>query len=211
MIKIIIVEDNDVLRETWSTIINEQKNMVCVASFSTQIDAIKNIPLLPVDIVLMDLHLKPSGLGVECIRQLHPKCPMTQFLVFTIFEDEDSIFDALTAGANGYIIKNSPIPKVIAAIEELYEGGAPMSAVIAKKILKSYWNKTPLREEFNLFPREHEILMLLNNGYLYKEIADQLDLSTGTVKQYIHAIYKKLHVQNKTEALNKYFSHHAHA
>jgi DNA-binding NarL/FixJ family response regulator len=159
------------------------------------------------DLVIMDINL-PGMTGIECIRRLKPEFPDIQFIMFTVYEDSEQVFEALTAGASGYLLKKTPPDKIINALKELHEGGAPMSTGIARKVISSFQQrsapnqKTPAAD-LKLSPREYEILELLSKGLFYKEIASQLAISTGTVRQHIHKIYEKLHVQNRTEALNK--------
>jgi DNA-binding NarL/FixJ family response regulator len=144
--------------------------------------------------------------GIECIREMKTKVPRTQFMMFTVYENDEKVFEALKAGASGYLLKNTGLVQLIEALQELHNGGSPMSANIARKLV------TVFREKENseisvetLSKRETEILQLLSKGLLYKEIADQLSISVSTVRQHIHRIYEKLHVQNRTEAINKAF------
>jgi DNA-binding NarL/FixJ family response regulator len=153
----------------------------------------------------MDINL-PGMNGIECIREIKTKVPRTQFMMFTVYENDEKVFEALKAGASGYLLKNTGLMQLIEALQELHNGGSPMSANIARKLV------TVFREKENseipvemLSKRETEILQLLSRGLLYKEIADQLSISVSTVRQHIHKIYEKLHVQNRTEAINKAF------
>jgi DNA-binding NarL/FixJ family response regulator len=153
----------------------------------------------------MDINL-PGMNGIECIREIKTKVPRTQFMMFTVYENDEKVFEALKAGASGYLLKNTGLVQLIEALQELHNGGSPMSANIARKLV------TVFREKENgeipveaLSKRETEILQLLSKGLLYKEIADQLSISVSTVRQHIHKIYEKLHVQNRTEAINKAF------
>ena len=159
------------------------------------------------DLVIMDINL-PGMTGIECIKRLKPKFPALQFIMFTVFEDSEQVFEALTAGASGYLLKKTPPERIISALKELHEGGAPMSTGIARKVISTLQERAvpqqkSLPNDFRLSPREYEILDLLAKGLFYKEIASQLSITTGTVRQHIHKIYEKLHVQNRTEALNK--------
>jgi len=153
----------------------------------------------------MDINL-PGMNGIECIREIKTKVPRTQFMMFTVYENDEKVFEALKAGASGYLLKNTGLVQLIEALQELHNGGSPMSANIARKLV------TVFREKENseipveaLSKRETEILQLLSKGLLYKEIAEQLSISVSTVRQHIHKIYEKLHVQNRTEAINKAF------
>jgi DNA-binding NarL/FixJ family response regulator len=123
-----------------------------------------------------------------------------QFMIFTVFEDSDQVFEAMVAGANGYLLKNSSQEKIIESLRELHAGGAPMSTSIARKVVQSFHRR---EDSFGLSARETDVLSLLGKGFLYKEIAIKLGIAIGTVRQHIHSIYEKLHVQNRTEALNK--------
>jgi DNA-binding NarL/FixJ family response regulator len=154
----------------------------------------------------MDINL-PGMNGIECIRQVKDKSPQTQFMMFTVYENDDKVFDALKAGASGYLLKNTGLLHIAESIKELYEGGSPMSANIARKMVNLVRGDSDKKTPFLdlLSPREKEILQLLAKGLLYKEIAEQLTITTGTVRIHIHKIYEKLHVQNRTEAINKAF------
>ncbi|MBM3405420.1 MAG: response regulator transcription factor [Bacteroidetes bacterium] len=157
------------------------------------------------DIVLMDIHL--SGIsGIECVRKLKPSLGFTQFTMCTVYEDNENVFGSLCAGATGYLLKNSPPTKITDAITELFHGGSPMSSVIARKVIQTFKpSQEQSREIEKLTGRERELLDLLAKGYRYKEIADRLTISFETVRTHIHNIYEKLHVQSRTEALNKIY------
>ena len=206
MINVAIVEDSDALRQLWADILTHTEGYACVGQFSNAADAILYLPTLNADVVLMDIQLSPTETGIDVIRQVKPQCLDSQFFMFTIFDNDTAIFDALKAGASGYLLKNTPTEKILAAIKELHEGGSPMSASIARRVLQSFHQeKAPPQYFTHLHPQEHRILELLAKGYFYKEVADELHLTINTVKQYCHAIYQKLAVSNRTEAVNKYF------
>jgi DNA-binding NarL/FixJ family response regulator len=151
----------------------------------------------------MDINM-PGISGIDCIRQIKDQCPATQFMIFTIYENDEKIVDALAAGASGYMLKKTSTEKMIEAIKELYHGGSPMSSQIARKVIGYFKESKP--EDINqLTKKENEILLLLSKGFLYKEIAGKLSITMGTVTQHIHHIYEKLHVANRTEAINKVF------
>ncbi|MBA4053508.1 MAG: DNA-binding response regulator [Marivirga sp.] len=202
-ITIVIVEDLDEVREGLRSFIALSPDLNVIGTFKNAEEAFQGIPVLQPDVVIMDISL--TGLsGIECIRQLKGKLEKTQFMMFTVYENDEKVFEALKAGATGYLLKNTGIVQLIEALKELHRGGSPMSANIARKLVSHFQNEHPsgvLREI--LSNRETEVLHLLSKGLLYKEIAGQLSLSTGTVRQHIHNIYEKLHVQNRTEALNK--------
>jgi DNA-binding NarL/FixJ family response regulator len=206
-IKIAIVEDNKEISELLQRTISSTKDINCGYAFTNAEEAIKVLPNDPPDVVLMDINL-PGISGIECVKILHESCPSTQFLMCTVYEDDESIFDALKAGATGYIVKKTPADKLITAIRELHDGGSPMSASIARRIIASF--NLPKEIKMNkhgdiLTIRERELLMLLSEGLFYKEIADKLEISLDTVKKHCNHIYHKLHVNSKTEAINKVF------
>jgi DNA-binding NarL/FixJ family response regulator len=209
MIKVAIVEDKKEFRELWRDILNNTEGFVCIAACETEEIALKELPIIEADVVLMDINLLPNGSGISCVRQLHPLCPTTEFMMFTIFEDDDHILEALKAGATGYILKNTSPTKVLEAIQELKAGGSPMSSSIARRVLLSHHekpkNSTKTDDTQDLTPKEIQILELLAKGYIYKEIADKVHTTVAMVKQHLHKIYKKLHVSNRTEALNKFY------
>ena len=168
-------------------------------------EALETIPANIPDIVLMDIHL-PGISGIECVKKLKPSLAFTQFMMCTVYEDNENVFDSLCAGATGYLLKNSPPSKITEAIIDLYHGGSPMSSVIARKVIQTFKPTTGQNKDIEkLTNREREMLDLLAKGYRYKEIADQLSISFETVRTHIHNIYEKLHVQSRTEALNKAF------
>ena len=204
-ISIAIVEDLDVVRNGLKDFISLSTDFLVVGSFKTGEDALQQLPEIRPDIVIMDINL-PGMNGIECIRQVKDKSPSTQFMMFTVYENDDKVFEALKAGASGYLLKNTGLLQIAESVKELHEGGSPMSANIARKMVNLFRDtdkKTPFLDL--LSNREKEILQLLAKGLLYKEIAEQLSITTGTVRIHIHKIYEKLHVQNRTEAINKAF------
>ncbi len=204
-IKVGIVEDEKQIRESLAILIDGSEGFSCVHTFGTAEDAINTIVDLPLDVVLMDIHL-PEKNGIECITVLKPLCPEVQFLMCTSFEDTDSVFKALKAGASGYLTKTTQPSKILDAIVEVYKGGSPMSSHIARKVVDSFYAAPKENTELQkLSSREKEILDFLSQGLRYKEIADQLCLSIETVRTHIRNIYEKLQVNSRTEALNKTF------
>lgn len=204
-ISLAIVEDLDEVREGLKQFISLNPEFKVLDTFKTAEEALHDLPQLQPDIVIMDINL-PGMSGIECIRQVKKKIAQTQFMMFTVYENDEKVFEALKAGATGYLLKNTGLLQLIEALQELHNGGSPMSSNIARKLV------TIFREEHTdeapmiaLSKRENEILQLLSKGLLYKEIADKLVISVGTVRQHIHKIYEKLHVQNRTEAINKAF------
>jgi DNA-binding NarL/FixJ family response regulator len=204
-IRVGIVEDIEEIRNAVAALLLWDPDFELVFTLGRAEEAAETIPALQPDIVIMDINL-PGMSGIECIRQVKPLCAHTQFMIFTIYENDEHIFDALEAGASGYLLKKASMPQIAEALKELYNGGSPMSAQIARRLVQRYQKDTqPTQEEALLSAREKEIIQLLSTGLLYKEIADKLGLATGTVKQHIHRIYEKLHVDNRTEAINKVF------
>ncbi|MFN8330798.1 MAG: response regulator transcription factor [Saprospiraceae bacterium] len=206
-IKVAIIEDVAEYRKALQLIINSTPNIKCVSSFPNGSFAIAEIPKMDLDIILVDINL-PDINGIEVIRELKLVCPKLQFLVLTVYEEDEKILNALSAGASGYILKSTVPSKIIDAIVELHDGGSPMSSNIARKVVQ-YLNKSVTEsnnpDESLLTKREREILNLLSTGLIYKQIADTLFISVETVKSHCHNIYDKLHVTTKMEAVNKYF------
>lgn len=205
MISICIVEDTIDILQGLECIIRKNSSFKLLRSFTNAVEAIKEIPTLEPDIVLADINL-PQKSGIECMREIKENCPDMQFIMFTIYEDSDQVFEALKAGASGYILKNTPPEKIVESLLELHEGGSPMSPKIARKVLNSF-NVEPKKNHFNdlLTKKEIEILAQLSKGYLYKEIAEKEHISISTVKTHLNHIYQKLQVQNRTEAINKLY------
>ena len=204
-ISLAIVEDLDEVRDGLKNFISLSQDFKILDTFKTAEEALYEIPKLQPDIVIMDINL-PGMNGIECIRQVKGKSPNTQFMMFTVYENDEKVFEALKAGASGYLLKNTGLVQLIESLKELHNGGSPMSANIARKLVTVFRNnekETAVLEV--LSNRENEILHLLSKGLLYKEIAEQLSISVSTVRQHIHHIYEKLHVQNRTEAINKAF------
>ena len=204
-ISIAIVEDLDEVRDGLKNFISLSQDFKVLDTFKTAEEALHDIPRLNPDIVIMDISL-PGMNGIECIRQVKNKSPRTQFMMFTVYENDEKVFEALKAGASGYLLKNTGLVQLIESLKELYNGGSPMSANIARKLVTVFREQQKEAAPVEtLSHRENEILQLLAKGLLYKEIANQLSISVATVRQHIHHIYEKLHVQNRTEAINKAF------
>jgi len=204
-ISIAIVEDLDEVRDGLKNFISLSTEFIVVGAFKTGEEALANLPQITPDIVIMDINL-PGMNGIECIRQVKDKSPGTQFMMFTVYENDEKVFEALKAGASGYLLKNTGLLQIAESLKELREGGSPMSANIARKLVNLFRDNNKEASPMDILSnRENEILQLLSKGLLYKEIADQLQITTGTVRQHIHNIYDKLHVQNRTEAINKAF------
>ena len=204
-ITVAIIEDLEEIRNALQNSIKMDGELALAGAFTNAEEALSEIPSLQPDLVVMDINL-PGINGIECVKKLKPLCPKTQFMMFTVYEDDEKVFEALKAGASSYMLKKHGSQKIIDALKELYNGGAPMSADIARKVVNVFHKEeNPGGPSNHLTKREQYILQWLSKGLLYKEIAQQLSISTNTVKQHIHNIYEKLHVQNRTEALNKYF------
>jgi len=204
-ISISIVEDLDEVREGLTKFISLNTEFNILKTFRTAEEALIDIPVLKPEIVIMDINL-PGMNGIECIRQVKDLSPGTQFMMFTVYENDEKVFEALKAGASGYLLKNTGLLQMIEAIKELHDGGSPMSSNIARKLVSVFREtEKDLPQIHSLSARENEVLQLLSKGLLYKEIAEKLSISIATVRQHIHKIYEKLHVQNRTEALNKVY------
>jgi DNA-binding NarL/FixJ family response regulator len=172
-------------------------------------EAIEKLPQINPDVVLMDINLGGTESGIDCVKVLKPQMPATNFMMCTVYEEDEKIFEALSAGASGYILKKTAPGKLLEAIRELYQGGAPMSSQIARKVVAAFQNKPATADNSNrldeLTNREKEILEQLSKGLMYKEIAAQLFLSAETVRKHVYHIYEKLHVNNRVEAVNRFF------
>ncbi len=217
-ISVCIVDDNLDIRSALEQIISMADGFTLAGAFSDAEEAIQKIPLLKPDVVLMDINLGEGESGIDCVRQLKPLHPEILFMMCTVYEEDEKIFEALTAGANGYILKKTAPGKLLDAIRELYEGGAPMSSQIARKVVNAFQSRGSSAENREgqdrspqgkpialLSNRENEILELLARGLLYKEIAARLFISQETVRKHVYHIYEKLHVNNRVEAINKFF------
>lgn len=203
-IKVAIVEDLAEVRNGLIELVAADKELSIIGSFENAESAVQTLPVLQADIVLMDINL-PGMSGIDCIRSIKQKCPSTQFMMFTVYENDEKVLQALQAGAAGYLLKRTDPLRIIESIKELNQGGSPMSSSIARKVLNIFIHEKKRTKKEILSNRENEVLELLADGLLYKEIAERLFISHGTVRQHIHNIYEKLHVSNRTEAVNKYF------
>jgi len=201
-ISICLVEDLKEVREGMTSLLTFDERFEVLATFPDAEKAVAELPAWQPDIVIMDINL-PGMNGIECIKKVKLTCPETQFMMFTIYEDDEKVFEALAAGASGYLLKKTPLGKINEFLLELHSGGSPMSTQIARKVINRLRNKETPGNIDLLSARENEVLQQLAKGFLYKEIAERLSISTGTVRQHIHKIYEKLHVQNRTEAINK--------
>jgi DNA-binding NarL/FixJ family response regulator len=205
MIYIAIVEDNEEIRESMYEFVNSTNDIHCVAAFERAEDFEKKFRDMNVDVVVMDISL-PGMTGIQCVSRQKPLRPEVQFLMCTSHNEPEKTFDSLRAGATGYMLKNAPPEKLFDAIRDIYKGGSPMSAEIARLVVSSFPEKNKNQQLIDTFTlREQEILYALSKGYQYKEIADQLFISIETVRTYLRKVYEKLQVHSKVEALNKVF------
>ena len=207
-IRVVVIEDQKETRDMLAILINGSEGYECIAAFENSEDAIKNIPALQPHVALVDINL-PGISGTECVASLKNLCPSVQCIMCTSLEDSETIFAALQAGANGYITKSATPAKILDAISDAHNGGAPMSSQIARKVVSFFQQKEQSGNNLELQKlsvREREILDYLSKGFRYKEIAATLFLSIETVRKHIHNIYEKLQVDSRTDALNKVYS-----
>ena len=201
MIKVALVDDNVDLREGLQIVMKEHSDeFICIGAFADAESAIKKIPELKPDVVLMDINL-PGMSGIDCLKQLKPKMPDLDVIMLTVFADDETVFDSLCAGACGYITKNASPEKILDAIREVRDGGAPMSGRIARMVVSSF--KIPGDTSSQLTEREREVLDQLCKGKSYKMVADALSITHDTVRHHIKNIYKKLEVHSVSEAILK--------
>src|ERR1044071_1411946 len=204
MIKIAIVEDHKPTREGLQKIITLSPGYECVCTCSSAEEALEVLPAQRPEVVLMDIQL-PNMSGVECVSQLKALLPAVQVIMVTVYEDPDRIFRALLAGATGYLLKRATPEQVLAAIRDVHQGGAPMSAEIARNVILHFHDQQATTDEVAaLSTREREVLELIVNGFANKEIADRLSVSVEAVRWHLKHIYHKLHVHSRTEAALKF-------
>lgn len=203
-ITVSIVEDNEQLRNTLARVIGRVEGFQFLSAYGNAEDALAGLPQDQPNVVLMDINL-PGLNGVECVRRLKPLAPETQIIMLTVYEDTENIFNALAAGATGYLLKRTPRAELIEAIRDVRQGGSPMTAHIARKVVQSFQRTgaSPQPTE-NLSDREQQVLDCLSQGLIYKEIAEKLGISYETVHTYIRRIYEKLQVRTRTEAVAKF-------
>jgi DNA-binding NarL/FixJ family response regulator len=201
---VIVVEDDVRLQQQLIKILDAAGDITCLAAVSSAEEALEKIPRSQPDVVLMDINL-PGISGIDCIRELKKKLPRLEVVMLTAYEEEDNIFRALKEGASGYLLKSSTPGDICNAIRDVYSGGAPFSSHIARKVAQYFRVEREIEDDNEkLAPREKEVLKLLASGYIYKEVADQLDLTLETVRTYVKRIRQKLHVRSKVEAIIKY-------
>ena len=203
-ISVSIVEDDLKVRESLARLIDSSAGYRCVSQHASGEDALREIPRVNPHVTLMDINLTGIN-GVECVRRLKPLVPGTQIIMLTVYQNTENIFNALAAGATGYMLKQTKPAELLAAIRDVHEGGSPMNSHIARKIVQSFQRPAArASEDQNLSPREAQVLDLLAKGFLYKEIADAMGLTYATVHTHIRHIYEKLHVRSRTEAVAKH-------
>jgi DNA-binding NarL/FixJ family response regulator len=203
-IAVSIVEDDAPARGILADWIRRAQGFRCVGVHGSGEAAVAKLPAEKPTVVLMDINL-PGINGIECVRRLKPLLPETQFVMLTVYEDSEHIFNALAAGASGYLLKRMPRDELLAALKDVHAGGSPMTSNIARKVVQSFQRlSSPASDGEDLSPREREVLGLLARGYLYKEIAESLQISVPTVNTYIRRIYEKLHVRSRSQAVAKF-------
>jgi DNA-binding NarL/FixJ family response regulator len=199
--RVAIVEDDKGLREQLKLVLKTAADVECVAAYGSAEEALKGFEAARPDVVLMDINL-PRMSGSECVAKMKEIMPAVQIIIVTVYEDSERIFRALRSGASGYLVKSGPPEKLLEAIRDVSQGGSPISAHIARKVVQHFQMAAPADEGTEpLSPREAEVLELLAAGYIYKEIGDQLNIATETVRTYVKHICQKMHVKNKTEAV----------
>jgi len=203
-ITVCIVEDDAELREAIGGYVAGAKGFECLGAFPTGEAALEAIPALNPGVVLMDINL-PGINGIQCVKKLKERMPKLLVMMLTVYENSDRIFEALSAGASGYLLKSTPPEKLLEAVVDMTNGGSPMSSNIARKVVQAFHPSSaaaPLIEQ--LSPREQQVLNWLAEGFSYKQIAAEMNLSMGTIRTYIRSMYEKLHVNSRTEAVVKY-------
>ncbi|MFZ0826689.1 MAG: response regulator transcription factor [Verrucomicrobiia bacterium] len=203
-IKVAIVDDDEGIRTSLATLIRRANAFKLTGDYSDAETALREIPRNPPDVVLMDINL-PGIKGPECVRQLKKLLPTVQFLMLTVYEDSDSLFNSLKAGASGYLLKRTASARLLEAIRDVHAGGSPMTPQLARRVVQFFTRpletSSPVAQ---LTPGEKEFLDQLANGYAYKEIASRMKISIDTVRSYVRTVYEKLHVHSRTEAVVKY-------
>jgi DNA-binding NarL/FixJ family response regulator len=205
---VVIVEDDRAVRENLVALINMDERLRLLGAFGSAEIALREVPALQPALAVMDINL-PRMNGIECVARLKLKLPSLHVLMLTVYEDDDSVFRALKAGASGYLVKRDAAEKLLNALQEIQQGGAPMSAHIARQVVQFFHrSEVPAAESEHLSPRETEILDLLVQGLILKEVADQLGIGLETVRTHVNHVYHKLHVRSRTEAIVKYLRQH---
>jgi DNA-binding NarL/FixJ family response regulator len=203
-IKVAIVEDDEGIRTSLASLVRRAPSLRCAGDYPDAETALREIPRQVPDVVLMDINL-PGMNGVECVRQLKSAVPAVQVLMLTVYEDSDSLFNSLKAGASGYLLKRTASAKLLEAIRDVHAGGSPMTPQLARRVVQFFSRPAADQSPVSrLTPGEKDFLDQLANGYAYKEIADRMKISIDTVRSYVRTVYEKLHVHSRTEAVVKY-------
>lgn len=201
--RVVMVEDDRTIREAVTLLINTTPGFQCMGAYGTAEDALRMVRTEPPDVMLLDIHL-PGMLGSEAAAHFHERFPLLPILMFTVFEDEDRVFESLCNGASGYLLKKTHPARLIDSIRDAMEGGAPMSPEIARKVVRAFRQvKAPVPKDHDLTGQEVRLLSLLSEGHSYQTAGDQMQVSINTVRNYIRSIYEKLHVHSKSEAVGK--------
>jgi DNA-binding NarL/FixJ family response regulator len=205
-VKVALVEDQPKVRESWVKLINSFPDFTCLCAYATGEEALRSIPTQLPDVVLMDIFL-PRMSGIECTVRLKALLPQTQIIILTAMDDQELVFLALEAGADGYLLKRTKPSDLRTALLDVLGGGAPMTSQIARRVIESFRQKAKMRDESaHLSVREEQILVLLSQGYSNKMIAGNLDLSIDTVCSHLKHVFNKLHVSSRTEAVVRYMA-----
>ena len=209
MISVAVVEDSAGVRRSLEMLLSESTGFRCVGAYGSGEEALQGVPRNPPDVVLMDIHL-PNISGIECTARLKQQLPGLQVVMLTVYTDTEKVFKALRAGASGYLLKRSPPERILEAITEVRQGGAPMTREIARQVVEAF--KEPVKNateaDCELTRRENEVLELLSRGFANKEIAQNLSVSLDTVRYHLKQIYEKLHVRSRTEAVSRFVGTH---
>ena len=205
-IEVALVEDREDIRAQLAHTIGRSPSLHLMRAYADGESALADLPSRKPEVVLMDINL-PGLDGIECVRQLKAKMPEAQFVMLTVYEDGSRLFQSLMAGASGYLLKRTAPEKLLSAIQEVHEGGVPMTPEMARRVIRHFQDTPQPAPELQwLTPREREVLQQLAKGYRYKEIENNLRISTGTLRTYVASIYRKLHVHSRTEAVVKYLN-----
>lgn len=207
-IAVAIVEDGVKFSETVAELIDATPGLRCVSQSPSAEDALERLPSIKPDVVLMDINL-PGLSGIDCTRHLHLALPDAAIMMLTILKTDQEIFSALEAGASGYLLKSATSDEIIEAIRDVHRGGSPMTSAIARRVIQTFQERGDEKRSLeSLSPREREIIELVAQGYIYKEISDQLAIGVETVRTHLHNVYQKLHVKNKGEAVARFYGKH---
>ncbi|NOS68303.1 MAG: response regulator transcription factor [Verrucomicrobia bacterium] len=202
-IKVAIVDDDKDMRTSLATLIRRTTSLQLAGNYASAEIALEEIPRQPPEVVLMDINM-PGMTGIECVRQLKATMPAVQVLMLTVYEDSDSLFNSLKAGASGYLLKRTNSAQLLEAVRDVHAGGSPMSPQLARRVVQFFSKPQGESHGTHLSPGEREFLQLLAKGYVYKEIAEHMGISTDTVRYYVRTVYEKLHVHSRTEAVVKF-------